>query len=161
MRRLGELRWRVLAGEVEVELQDQVNRSGRPRDSRLPDIHTLVCLEFIRTAAVYIEQLESNETPAGLKRGRERSWPAEQDAEGRFRLRQLHDGALESKLEQQVNPLLITHDRALHAVSDVCFDLLEERGVSREQVIALFHELGARAQALHVSDGIPGMSDTE
>lgn len=26
MRRLGELRWRVIGGEVEVEVQDQVNR---------------------------------------------------------------------------------------------------------------------------------------
>lgn len=145
MRRLGELRWRVVAGEVEVELQDQVNRSGRPRDPRLPDIHTLVCLEFIRTAAGQIEALEGGRTPEGLTRGRERSWPADQDAEGRFILRQLHDGALRPKLEQRVNPLLITHDRVLHAVSDVCFDLLEERGIGREQVVALFQELGARA----------------
>ena len=69
MRRLGELRWRVIGGEVEVELQDQVNRSGRPRDERLPDVHTLVCLEFIRLSAQYIEVLEANGMPEGLTRG--------------------------------------------------------------------------------------------
>ena len=148
MRRLGELRWRVIGGEIEVELQDQVNRSGRPRDPRLPDVHTLVCLEFIRAAAGYIETLEAGGMPAALTRGRERSWPADQDAAGRFILRQAHDGSLLPKLEQQVNPLLIAHDRALHAVSDVCFDLLAERGIRREQVVALFQELGERAQAL-------------
>ena len=146
MRRLGELRWRVIAGEVEVELQDQVNRSGRPRDERLPDIHTLVCLEFIRLSAQHIETLEANGMPAGLTRGRDPGWAANQDAAGRFILRQLHDGALQPKLEQQVNPLLITHDRALHAVADVCFDLLEERGITRPQVIALFEQLGEQAR---------------
>jgi hypothetical protein len=146
MRRLGELRWRVVAGEVEVELQDQVNRSGRPRDERLPDIHTLVCLEFIRVSAQYIEALEANGVPEGLARGRDRSWSPDQDAAGRFILRQAHDGAMVPKLEQQVNPLLITHDRALHAVADVCFDLLEERGITRAQVIALFVQLGEQAR---------------
>jgi hypothetical protein len=63
MRRLGELRWRVVAGEVEVELQDQVNRSGRPRDPRLPDIHTLVCLEFLRAAAGALETLAVGGAP--------------------------------------------------------------------------------------------------
>lgn len=148
MRRLGELRWRVMAGEVEVELQDQVNRSGRPRDPNLPDIHTLVCLEFIRMAASYIEALEANAQPAGLTRGRDRSWPVGQDAAGRFALRQAHDGALLPRLEQHVTPLTIGHDRALHAVSDVCFDLLEERGIRREQVIALFQELGEHARGV-------------
>jgi hypothetical protein len=147
MRRLGELRWRVIAGEVEVELQDQVNRSGRPRDERLPDVHTLVCLEFIRLSAQYIEVLEANGMPEGLTRGRDRAWSPDQDAAGRFILRQAHDGAMLPKLEQRVNPLLITHDRALHAVADVCFDLLEERGISRAQVIALFMQLGEQAQA--------------
>ena len=146
MRRLGELRWRVIGGEVEVELQDQVNRSGRPRDPDLPDIHTLVCLELIRLAAQYIEVIEANGLPDGLTRGRDRSWPSNQDAAGRFILRQLHDGTLQPKLEQQVNPLLITHDRALHAVADLCFDLLEERGIARAQVIALFLQLGEQAQ---------------
>lgn len=146
MRRLGELRWRVVSGEVEVELQDQVNRSGRPRDPSLPDIHTLVCLEFIRLSAHYIEQLDEERMPEGLTRGRDRSWPSNQDATGRFILRQAHDGALQPKLEQQVNPLLITHDRALHAVADVCFDLLAERGIAREQVIALFLQLGESAR---------------
>lgn len=146
MRRLGELRWRVLAGEIEVELQDQVNRSGRPRDPDLPDIHTLVCLEAIRNAAAAIETLEAHGMPEGLTRGRDRAWPPEQDAAGRFILRQAHDGALVPKLEQQVNPLTMAHDRALHAVSDVCFDLLAERGIERAQVIALFQGLGARAR---------------
>jgi hypothetical protein len=146
MRRLGELRWRVIGGEVEVELQDQVNRSGRPRDPALPDIHTLICLELIRLSAQYIEVIEANGMPEGLTRGRDRSWPPNQDAAGRFILRQLHDGSLQPKLEQQVNPLLITHDRALHAVADVCFDLLEERGIGRAQVIALFLQLGEEAQ---------------
>lgn len=146
MRRLGELRWRVIAGEVEVELQDQVNRSGRPRDPDLPDIHTLVCLEFIRHSAGVIERLDAGETPEGLTRGRDRAWPSNQDAAGRFILRQLHDGALQGKLEQQANPLLITHDRALHAVADVCFDLLAERGIAREQVVALFLQLGEAAR---------------
>ncbi len=148
MRRLGELRWRVIGGEVEVELQDQVNRSGRPRDPDLPDIHTLVCLEFIRLAAQYIELIEANGMPEGLTRGRDRSWPSNQDAAGRFILRQRHDGTLQPKLEQQINPLLITHDRSLHAVADVCFDLLEERGIARAQVIALFLQLGERAQEI-------------
>ncbi len=147
MRRLGEIRWRVIGGEIEVELQDQVNRSGRPRDPHLPDLHTLICLEFLRTAAAHVELLEANEVPDGLTRGRERSWPADQDAAGRFILRQAHDGSLRPRLEQRVNPLLITHDRALHAVSDVCFDLLAERGIRREQVVALFQELGERARA--------------
>lgn len=146
MRRLGELRWRVLAGEVEVELQDQVNQSGRPRDPRLPDIHTLICLEFIRTAASYLAALERQERPAGLTRGRDRAWPAEQDAAGRFMLRQLHDASLQAELEQQVNPLLSAHDRVLHAVSDVCFDVLAERGIAREQVVALFEEMAARTR---------------
>ena len=146
MRRLGELRWRVIAGEVEVELQDQVNRSGRPRDERLPDVHTLICLEFIRISAQYIEVLEANGMPEGLTRGRDRSWSPDQDAAGRFILRQAHDGAMVLKLEQQVNPLLITHDRALHAVADVCFDLLGERGITRAQVIALFVQLGEQAR---------------
>lgn len=146
MRRLGELRWRIIGGEVEVELQDQVNRSGRPRNPDLPDIHTLVCLEFIRLAAQYIEVIEANGLPEGLTRGRDRSWPANQDAAGRFILRQMHDGNLQPKLEQQINPLLITHDRSLHAVADVCFDLLEERGIARAQVIALFLQLGEQAQ---------------
>ena len=146
MRRLGELRWRVVAGEVEVELQDQVNRSGRPRDERLPDVHTLVCLEFIRVSAQYIEVLEANGMPEGLTRGRDRAWSPDQDAAGRFILRQAHDGAMVPKLEQQVNPLLITHDRALHAVADVCFDLLEERGITRAQVIALFVQMGEEAR---------------
>lgn len=146
MRRLGELRWRVIGGEVEVELQDQVNRSGRPRDPKLPDIHTLVCLEFIRLAAQYIEVIEANGLPTGLTRGREHSWPPHQDAAGRFILRQAHDQGLIPRLEQQINPLLITHDRALHAVADVCFDLLEERGIARAQVIALFLQLGEQAQ---------------
>lgn len=145
-RRLGELRWRVIGGEVEVELQDQVNRSGRPRDARLPDIHTLVCLEFIRAAAARIAALAENQPVEGLSRGRDRSWPAHQDAAGRFRLRQAHDGSLLALLEQRVNPLLIGHDRALHAVSDVCFDLLEERGIGRDDVIALFEELDARSR---------------
>lgn len=148
MRRLGELRWRVIGGEVEVELQDQVNRSGRPRDPDLPDIHTLVCLEFIRLAAQYIELIEANGMPEGLTRGRDRSWPSNQDAAGRFILRQRHDSTLQPKLEQQINPLLITHDRSLHAVADVCFDLLEERGIARAQVIALFLQLGERAQEI-------------
>ena len=146
MRRLGELRWRVVAGEVEVEVQDQVNRSGRPRDERLPDVHTLVCLEFIRVSAQYIEVLEANGMPEGLTRGRDRAWSPDQDAAGRFILRRAHDGALVPKLEQQVNPLLITHDRALHAVADVCFDLLEERGITRAQVIALFLQMGEEAR---------------
>lgn len=146
MRRLGELRWRVIGGEVEVELQDQVNRSGRPRDEQLPDIHTLVCLEFIRLSAQQIEVLEANGMPEGLTRGRDRGWPPDQDAAGRFILRQAHDGALVPKLEQQVNPLLITHDRALHAVADVCFDLLEERGIARAQVIALFLQMEEQAR---------------
>jgi hypothetical protein len=146
MRRLGELRWRVITGEVEVELQDQVNRSGRPRDPSLPDVHTLVCLEFIRLSAHYIEQLDEELLPEGLTRGRDPSWPSNQDAAGRFILRQAHDGALLPKLEQRVNPLLITHDRALHAVADVCFDLLAERGIAREQVIALFLQLGESAR---------------
>ena len=146
MRRLGELRWRVIDGEVEVELQDQVNRSGRPRDPDLPDIHTLVSLEFIRLSAHYIERLDEDETPDGLTRGRDRSWPSNQDAAGRFILRQAHDGALVTKLEQQVNPLLITQDRALHAVADVCFDLLAERGIGREQVVAMFLQLGEAAR---------------
>ena len=148
MRRLGELRWRVVGGEVEVEAQDQVNRSGRPRDPRLPDVHTILCLEFIRTAALYIEALQDNRTPEGLARGRERDWPPAQDANGRFILHQSHDGTLLGKLEQRVNPLTIGHDRALHAVSDVCFDLLAERGIEREQVVALFQELEERAQRL-------------
>jgi hypothetical protein len=146
MRRLGELRWRVIAGEVEVELQDQVNRSGRPRDPDLPDIHTLVGLEFIRLSAHYIERLDEDEIPDGLTRGRDPSWPSNQDAAGRFILRQAHDGALLTKLEQRVNPLLITHDRALHAVADVCFDLLAERGIGREQVVAFFLQLGEAAR---------------
>lgn len=146
MRRLGELRWRVIAGEVEVELQDQVNRSGRPRDPSLPDVHTLVCLEFIRLAAQQIEVLEANGMPDGLTRGREPHWPANQDAAGRFILRQNHRQELQGKLEQRVNPLLITHDRALHAVADICFDLLAERGIDRAQVIALFLQLGEQAQ---------------
>jgi hypothetical protein len=146
MRRLGELRWRVIDGEVEVELQDQVNRSGRPRDPDLPDIHTLVSLEFIRLSAHYIERLDEDETPDGLTRGRDRAWPSNQDAAGRFILRQAHDGSLVTKLEQQVNPLLITQDRALHAVADVCFDLLAERGIGREQVVAMFLQLGEAAR---------------
>lgn len=146
MRRIGELRWRVLAGEVEVELQDQVNRSGRPRDPHFPDIHTLVCLEFIRTAAACLECLERGDTPDGLVRGRDRAWPAEQDAAGRFALRQDNAGALLGGLEQRVNPLTIGHEGVLHAVSDVCFDLLAERGIRREQVVALFQELGERAR---------------
>ncbi len=146
MRRLGELRWRAIGDEVEVELQDQVNRSGRPRDPRLPDVHTLVCLEFLRTAAAHLEALEAGATPEGLTRGRERDWPAQQDAAGRFILRQAHDGGLLAKLEQRVNPLTMSHDRALAAVSDVCFDLLAERGITREQVIALFYELDERAR---------------
>ena len=146
MRRLGELRWRVVAGEVEVELQDQVNRSGRPRDPNLPDIHTLVCIEYIRLSAHQIERLDEGEVPEGLTRGRDRSWPAGQDAAGRFILRQAHDGALLTKLEQQVNPLLITHDQALHAVADVCFDLLAERGIGRDQVVAFFLQLGEAAR---------------
>ncbi len=146
MRRLGELRWRVVAGEVEVEVQDQVNRSGRPRDARLPDVHTLICLEFIRTSARYIEAIEANGMPEGLSRGRDRAWSPDQDAAGRFILRQTHDGAMLPKLEQQTNPLLMTHDRALHAVADVCFDLLEERGIAREQVVALFLQLGEQAR---------------
>ncbi len=145
-RRLGELRWRVLAGEVEVEVQDQVNRSGRPRDESLPDLHTLLCLEFIRLAAQYIEVLEQNGMPAGLTRGREPGWPSNQDAVGRFILRQAHDGSLMPRLEQRVNPLLITHDRTLHAVADICFDLLAERGIERAQVIALFLQLGEQAE---------------
>ena len=72
MRRLGELRWRASGDEVEVELQDQVNRSGRPRDPSLPDVHTLVCLEFLRAAASHLEALEVGRTPEGLTRGRER-----------------------------------------------------------------------------------------
>jgi hypothetical protein len=148
MRRLGELRWRVIAGEVEVELQDQVNRSGRPRDADLPDLHTLICLEFIRLAAQYIEELEANGMPEGLTRGRDRTWPSNQDAAGRFILRQAYDKSLVQKLEQQINPLLITHDRALHAVADICFDLLGERGIAREQVIALFLQMGEQAQGL-------------
>ena len=147
MRRLGELRWRAVGDEVEVELQDQVNRSGRPRDERLPDVHTLVCLEFLRAAASHLEALEAGATPEGLTRGRERDWPAQQDAAGRFILRQAHDGGLLAKLEQRVNPLTMTHDRALTAVSDVCFDLLAERGIGREQVVALFYELDERARS--------------
>ncbi len=146
MRRLGELRWRVIAGEVEVELQDQVNRSGRPRDPRLPDVHTLICLEFIRLSAHYTERLEEGELPEGLTRGRDPAWPSNQDAAGRFILRQAHDGALLTKLEQQINQLLIAHDRALHAVADVCFDLLEERGIDRGQVVSLFLQLGEAAR---------------
>ncbi len=146
MRRLGELRWRVIAGEIEVDLQDQVNRSGRPRDPRLPDIHTLLALESIRVAASFVEILDANETPDGLTRGRDPAWPPEQDAAGRFILRQGHDGALLPKLEQAVNPLMIAHDRVLHALSDVCFDLLAERGIERAQVIALFQELDARSR---------------
>ena len=146
MRRLGELRWRVIAGEVEVELQDQVNRSGHPRDPRLPDVHTLICLEFIRLSAHYTERLEEGELPEGLTRGRDPSWPSNQDAAGRFILRQAHDGALLTKLEQRINQLLITHDRALHAVADVCFDLLEERGIDRGQVVSLFLQLGEAAR---------------
>ena len=146
MRRLGELRWRVIDGEVEVELQDQVNRSGRPRDPNLPDIHTLVCLEYIRLSAHHIERLDGEEMPEGLTRGRDPAWPSNQDAAGRFLLRQAHDGELLTRLEQRVNPLLITHDRALHAVADVCFDLLAERGIGREQVVAFFLQLGEAAR---------------
>ena len=146
MSRLGQPRWRVIAGEVEVELQDQVNRSGRPRDPRLPVVHTLVCLEFIRLSAHCTERLEEGELPEGLTRGRDPAWPSNQDAAGRFILRQAHDGALVTKLEQQINQLLITHDRALHAVADVCFDLLEERGIDREQVVLLFLQLGEAAR---------------
>ena len=147
MRRLGELRWRAIGDEVEVELQDQVNRSGRPRDESLPDVHTLVCLEFLRAAAGHLEALETGATPEGLTRGRERDWPVQQDAAGRFILRQAHDGGLLAKLEQRVNPLTMSHDRALAAVSDVCFDLLAERGIAREQVVALFYELDERARS--------------
>ena len=57
-----------------------------------------------------------------------------------------YDKSLVPKLEQQINPLLITHDRALHAVADICFDLLEERGIARAQVIALFLQMGEQAQ---------------
>ena len=35
---------------------------------------------------------------------------------------------------------------ALHAVADVCFDLLAERGIERAQVIALFLQLGEAAR---------------
>ncbi|MGN6359944.1 MAG: hypothetical protein ACTHNK_06110 [Thermomicrobiales bacterium] len=151
MRRLGELRWRAVAGEIEVEVQDQVNRSGRPRDPNLPDIHTLVCLEFIRNAAATIEALAENNPPPGLTRGRDRAWMADQDAAGRFILRQDHDGALLPKLEQQVNPLTIAHEQVLHAVSDVCFDLLAERGIAREQVVAFFQQLDTAAREADVA----------
>jgi hypothetical protein len=153
MRRLGELRWRAVAGEIEVEVQDQVNRSGRPRDPGLPDIHTLICLEFIRNAAASIEALAENNTPPGLSRGRDRTWTANQDAAGRFMLRQAHDGALLPKLEQQVNPLTIAHEQVLHAVSDVCFDLLAERGLTREQVVAFFQQLDTAAREAEGTGG--------
>jgi hypothetical protein len=68
-------------------------------------------------------------------------------------LRQAHDGALLPKLEQQVNPLTIAHEQVLHAVSDVCFDLLTERGLTREQVVVFFQQLDTAAREAEGADG--------